>query len=132
MNIQFINSFCTDTAQGSGFAVGDVVHPTGRQAVAQFLTRQPHRVDCVLIVGHIDHRAAAVRQQHAAVVVHHVRQTGNKHFVVWAKQALWAQHRKPGLRICLGQQADDLFASGFAAGKFIGKAVRAKIFFVSR
>lgn len=62
-------------------------------------------------------------------MVHHMRQTGNKDFIVRPKQALWAQNGKARLWICLRKHIDDLFTGGFAAGKFVGEAVRTKIFF---
>lgn len=62
-------------------------------------------------------------------MVHHMRQTWDKYFIVRAKQALWTQYRKTCLRIGLRQQINHLFAGGFTAGELIGKPMRAEIFF---
>ena len=96
--------------------------------IARRLARQPHRVDGVFIIGHIDQRAAAPRQQDAAIVLHHLRQPGNKDFIVRPEQALRAQNGKTGVRVGLRQQVDHLFAGCLAAGKLVGEAVRAEIF----
>ena len=83
----------------------------------------------VFVVGHVNHRVAAARQQHAAVMVHHLREARDKHLIVRAKHALWAQNSKARVRVGLRQQLDHLFAGGFTAGELVGKTVRAEIFF---
>ena len=82
----------------------------------------------IFIIGHINQRAAAARQQNATVVLHHLRQARNKHFVMGAEQALRTQNGKAGIGVRLGQQMNDLFAGRLAAGKFIGETLRAEIF----
>ena len=84
--------------------------------IARRLARQPHRVDGVFIIGHIDQRAAAPWQQDAAIVLHHLRQPGNKDFIVRPEQTLRAQNGKTGVRVGLRQQVDHLFAGCLAAG----------------
>ena len=58
-----------------------------------------------------------------------MRQTGNKDFIVRSEQTLWAQNSKARLWIRLRKHIDHFFAGCFAAGKLVGEAVRAKIFF---
>lgn len=110
-------------------AVGNVVRATRRQIIAGLLTCQPHRVHRILVVGHIHQRTSAVRQQDAAVVVHHMGQARDKDFIVWSEQALRTQYRKTGLRVGLCQQRNHIFASRFTAGEFIGKALGAEVLF---
>ena len=62
-------------------------------------------------------------------MLHHLRQPGDKDFVVRPKQALRPQNGKTGMRVSLRQQVDHLLAGRLAAGKLVGEAVRAKIFF---
>ncbi|MNS70403.1 hypothetical protein D3C72_1037460 [compost metagenome] len=99
MNVKLIDQALDNAAQRLRLAIGDVVGAAGHQMIALGLTGQPHRVNRVLVVGHIHQRIAAARQQHAAVVVHHLRQTRDKHFVVRPKQALWTQNGETGVRV---------------------------------
>ena len=62
-------------------------------------------------------------------MVHHMGQARDKDLIVWSEQALRTQYRKTRLRVGLRQQRDHVFTSCFAAGKFIGEAVRAKVLF---
>ena len=61
--------------------------------------------------------------------MHHMRQTGDKDFIVRSEQTLWAQNSKARLWIRLRKHIDHFFTGCFAAGKLVGEAVRAKIFF---
>ena len=61
--------------------------------------------------------------------MHHMRQTRDKDFIVRSEQTLWAQNSKARLWIRLRKHIDHFFAGCFAAGKLVGEAVRAKIFF---
>ena len=61
-------------------------------------------------------------------MVHHLRQTRNKHFIVGTKDALRTKNSEAGIRVGLCQQLDHLFACRFAAGKLVGETVRAEIF----
>ena len=95
--------------------------------IAGRLARQPHRMYGVFIIGHVDQRAAAAREQDAAIMLHHLRQPGDKDFVVRPKQALRPQNGKTGMRVSLRQQVDHLLAGRLAAGKLVGEAVWTEI-----
>ena len=61
-------------------------------------------------------------------MLHHLRQPGNKDFIVRPEQALRTQNGKTGVRVGLRQQVDHLLAGRLAAGKLVGEAMRAEIF----
>ncbi len=99
VDLQLVDQPLHNAAQRAGFAVSDVVGATGDQLIAVRLAGQPHGVNGVFVVGHIHKGIAAARQQHAAVMVHHLRQTRNKYLIVRPEQALRTQDRKAGVRV---------------------------------